>query len=105
MSEKMRKEAFEMLKKLDYLEKQSKYYGKVFQHDRLFHKRSEGLGILKRDDVQRFHILGPVARASGIRDDVRKNVPYLVYDDLDWKMITQTGKDVKARVMVKKPWP
>ncbi len=91
----------EMLKKLDYLEKQCRYYAKVFQHDKLFSERSVGLGILKRDDVQRFHIVGPVARASGVRDDVRKNIPYLVYDELDWSMITQTGKDVRARVMVK----
>ncbi len=91
----------EMLKKLDYMEKQCEYYSKVFRQDRLFRERSEGLGILKKGDVQRLHILGPVARASGIRDDVRKNFPYLSYGELDWSMVTQTGNDVKARVMVK----
>lgn len=91
----------EMIKKLNYLEKQSRYYRKVFEGDRVFRERSEGLGILKRGDVERFHIVGPVARASGVRDDVRKNLPYLVYDELDWSMITQKEGDVKARVMVK----
>jgi NADH-quinone oxidoreductase subunit D len=91
----------EMLKKLDYLEKQSKYYAKVFQHDKVFNERSDGLGILKKEDVRKYHIVGPVARASGIREDVRKDIPYLAYDELDWKMVTQNGEDVKARVMVK----
>jgi NADH-quinone oxidoreductase subunit D len=90
-----------MMKKLNHLEKRTEYYRKVFLRDRTIIARTRGLGILPRKDVERLSIVGPVARASGVRTDVRKDMPHLKYEDVDWEMITDKGEDSQARIMVK----
>jgi membrane-bound hydrogenase subunit alpha len=90
-----------MLRKLNHLEKRFEYYRKVFLGDRTITARTRGLGILPRKDVEKLSIVGPVARASGLGIDVRKDFPYLKYDDLDWKIVVEKGEDNRARVMVK----
>jgi Ni,Fe-hydrogenase III large subunit/intein/homing endonuclease len=78
-----------MLKKLDYLEKKSEYYRKVFLGDRTIIARTRGLGILPRKDVQDLSIVGPVARASGVKEDMRKDFPYFSYGGLDWSVMVK----------------
>ena len=90
-----------MLEKLNHLEKRTEYYRKLFLRDRTISARSRGVGILPKKDVERLSIVGPVARASGVRIDVRMDFPYLKYGDLDWKVIVEKGEDSQARVMVK----
>ena len=90
-----------MLEKLNHLEKRTEYYRKLFLRDRTIIARSRGVGILPKKDVERLSIVGPVARASGVRIDVRMDFPYLKYGDLDWKVIVEKGEDSQARVMVK----
>ncbi len=93
--------AGEIAKLLGKLDERARYYGKVFGSDRSIRARSAGLGLLPKGFCLDHSIIGPVARASGIRTDVRADVPYLLYDDMDWKVIVDKGSDVKARVMVK----
>ncbi len=90
-----------ILKKLNHIDKRTEYYRKVFLRDRTIIARTRGLGILPKKDVERFSIVGPVARASGLKIDVRRDTPYLKYDDLDWKVIVERAEDSQARVMVK----
>jgi NADH-quinone oxidoreductase subunit D len=90
-----------MLKKLDYLEKRSKYYTKVFSNDGTILARTRGLGILSKEKVEDLSIVGPVARGSGLKTDIRRDSPYLNYDDLNWDVIVRKENDNRARVMVK----
>jgi Ni,Fe-hydrogenase III large subunit len=64
-------------------------------------ERLEGVGILKKEDAVKLGAVGPTARGSGHRIDVRKNSPYAAYDEVDWDIITETGCDCLARVKVK----
>ena len=90
-----------MMKRLDHLEKRAEYYRKLFLRDRTIIARTRGIGILPKEEVERLSIVGPVARASGVRMDVRKDFPYLKYDELDWKVIVEKNEDSQARIMVK----
>lgn len=89
------------LKKLDYLDKRSDYYANLFLKDKTILARTKTLGILKQSNVENYSIVGPVARASNVRIDIRKDMPYLAYDSLDWEIVSQPGCDVQARVLVK----
>ncbi|RKY00524.1 MAG: NADH dehydrogenase subunit [Spirochaetes bacterium] len=91
----------EILKKLDYLESRAKYYAKVFHSDMLIRKRTTGKGKLSKNFAEKYSIVGPVARASGLKIDVRKDMPYLLYDELDWRIVTKRECDSHARIMVK----
>jgi NADH-quinone oxidoreductase subunit D len=57
---------------------------KLLTRNRIFRDRLDGIGIITREDVAAWGITGPMARASGVAYDVRKDHPYLVYDRFDF---------------------
>ncbi len=63
--------------------------------------RLTGIGPLSREKAIEWGVVGPVARASGLDMDVRKDHPYLAYADLGFKSIARTEGDVFARVVVR----
>ncbi len=91
----------EILKRLNILEKSTGYYEKLFKSDRSIRARTMELGKLHKSYVLDYSIIGPIARGSGVRTDIRADVPYLLYDDMDWRVVVKEGCDTHARVMVK----
>jgi NADH-quinone oxidoreductase subunit D len=59
------------------------------------------VGHLSTEAVRRYCVVGPVARASGVAVDMRRDAPYAVYDQLDFRVITADEGDVWARTMVR----
>src|SRR5450759_2472132 len=51
--------------------------------------RLKGVGILTAEDIHNYAALGPVARASGVAIDVRRDDPYAAYDRVDWEMVVE----------------
>jgi NADH-quinone oxidoreductase subunit D len=91
-----------VLKKLSEIEKRVEYYRKLFLDNRTIRKRTMGLGILPKKQANSLSIQGPVLRASGVDYDVRRDAPYAAYPEIrDWKVITEDGGDVHARVVQK----
>jgi len=68
-------------------------------HNRIFIDRCENVGYMSQQDVIGMGLTGPLLRASGVARDLRRDAPYLVYDDLDFDVITATESDVLARFM------
>jgi NADH-quinone oxidoreductase subunit D len=89
------------LKKLDHIEKRAGYYDNVFSKDRSVLARTRGIGILTRGEAEKLSIVGPVARASGVAEDIRKTSPYLAYDSVGWDAVSLPEGDVMARNLVK----
>ncbi|MGH0035164.1 MAG: NADH-quinone oxidoreductase subunit D [Myxococcota bacterium] len=56
----------------------------VVTSNRVFVDRLKGTGVLSREDCIAYAVTGPLARAAGIPLDVRKQEPYLVYDEIDF---------------------
>ncbi|MDQ3610297.1 MAG: NADH-quinone oxidoreductase subunit D [Actinomycetota bacterium] len=56
-----------------------------------------GVGVLSPADVLSFGVSGPVARASGVDMDLRRDEPYLAYGELDVPVVTHTAGDAHAR--------
>ncbi|MEL6739253.1 MAG: NADH-quinone oxidoreductase subunit D [Planctomycetota bacterium] len=54
---------------------------KLLSRNRIFTDRTRGVGTLAHDDAIAWGTTGPVARASGVRRDLRKDEPYLCYKD------------------------
>jgi len=74
---------------------------KMLDDATLFADRIETTGILTYENAVKFRALGPVARAAGIKTDVRKEMPYDAYGDLGLKLITASNGDVCSRLHVK----
>ena len=53
----------------------------LLNRNRIFMDRLQGVGTLSKDDATAWSLTGPIARASGVKRDLRKDEPYLCYKD------------------------
>ena len=90
-----------MLARLDELERQVDTFLDVIRHERTFQARTRGVGVLSAEQVLRYCVVGPVARASGVAVDLRADAPYAAYGELNFRVITADEGDVWARTLVR----
>ena len=64
-------------------------------------KRTKGVGVLSRQDVLDYALVGPMARATGLPYDVRKAFPYQNYDTYEFGVPVATNGDVYDRYLVR----
>ena len=65
----------------------------------IFRSRTIGMGTLTGQEAIGLGVTGPNLRASGVPFDVRKAMPYSIYDELEFDVITQEGGDSYARYL------
>lgn len=73
----------------------------VMFHNAVFKARAKGLGVIPVEMIDRYGITGPNQRAAGVHRDTRKDSPYLIYDQLDFEIVTATGSDAYDRTLVR----
>jgi NADH-quinone oxidoreductase subunit D len=61
-----------------------KDFESVISSNRIFVDRMKGTGVISREDCIRYAVTGPLLRATGEPMDLRKQQPYLVYDQIDF---------------------
>jgi NADH-quinone oxidoreductase subunit D len=61
----------------------------------IFRARTSGVGVLSREQVDAYGVSGPIARASGVDLDLRRDEPYLAYGELADEGVLRvvTGQD------------
>jgi NADH-quinone oxidoreductase subunit D len=74
---------------------------RLLNRNRIFIERTRGVGVLSKEDAINLSCTGPVARASGITRDLRKDEPYLAYKDLDFKVVCARTGDCFSRYLVR----
>jgi NADH-quinone oxidoreductase subunit D len=74
---------------------------KLLFRNRIFLDRVRGIGRLSKADATSLSCTGPIARASGVTYDVRKDDPYLAYPELDFEVPYTTEGDCWARFIVR----
>jgi NADH-quinone oxidoreductase subunit D len=87
---------------LDFLEARLPEYDDLFFDNPVFHRRAEGIGKMNQEQALAWGVTGPNLRACGLPFDVRRNDPYLVYEQLDFDIPTETGGDVLDRIRVRR---
>jgi len=63
--------------------------------------RTVGLGVMSADEAVNYGLSGPMARASGVAWDMRKDFPYLDYETYDFDVPVGTNGDVYDRYLVR----
>ncbi len=58
----------------------------------IFNARTRGVGVLSHEQIMQYGVSGPVARASGVDFDLRRDEPYLAYPELPVKVVTRTRR-------------
>ncbi len=76
-------------------------YDRLLSNNIIFRKRTEGLGIITKEEAIAFGLNGPTGRASGFACDVRKINPYSAYDRVEFEQILATEGDAFARYKVR----
>ncbi|MFA5840150.1 MAG: nickel-dependent hydrogenase large subunit [Candidatus Margulisiibacteriota bacterium] len=90
-----------LLKAIDEIDKFCSMLVKAVMDDPVIQARTKGIGILKKQDAIEMAVVGPVARASGVNIDVRKDFPYEAYDKINWDVITMEGCDIFSKTAVR----
>jgi NADH-quinone oxidoreductase subunit D len=88
------------LRQIAYYEKRLKEYEDIFYNNPLVRQRTEGIGILSKEDAIRLGVTGSVLRASGVPYDIRKVEPYDVYNEIDFDVQYMKGCDSFSRAYV-----
>jgi Ni,Fe-hydrogenase III large subunit len=96
-----KEEAQEISKGVDTLEERTKYYIEVATQEATIIKRLSGVGMLPKEDALRLDAVGPTARASGVKRDVRQDDPYAAYGEIKFNVITDEHCDVYGRTLVR----
>jgi NADH-quinone oxidoreductase subunit D len=84
----------------DFPSKVSEYEG-MLTKNHIWRKRTEGVGVLTKEDAIANGTVGPIARASGVNYDVRRTFPYLGYDTFDFEVPLRQNGDVYSRYLVR----
>jgi len=74
---------------------------RLLNRNRIFVDRTKGVGLLSREEALSRSASGPIARASGVTRDLRKDEPYLAYADFDFNICCATAGDCFARYLVR----
>jgi NADH-quinone oxidoreductase subunit D len=86
---------------LDRLPGKLDEYEDLLSQNQIYLKRTEGVGVISKDDAVAYGLVGPNARGSGVEYDVRKAFPYLGYDTFDFSVPVRTRGDVYSRYQVR----
>jgi NADH-quinone oxidoreductase subunit D len=76
-------------------------YSNLLTGNPIFFRRLKGVGHLSKEDAIALSVTGPVARASGIDYDVRRDNPYGGYEKFHFKVPVSTDCDVWARYLLR----
>lgn len=76
-----------------------KEYDRLFTGNVIAVGRMKGLGLLSNEDAVSYAVTGPAGRGSGFACDVRKHVPYALYDKVDFKEVIRHEGDAFARYL------
>lgn len=76
-------------------------YETLLTENRIWKKRTIGVGKLSTEDAIAMGVTGPVLRASGVPYDIRKAFPYAAYSEVDFEVPTRTEGDTYARYLVR----
>jgi NADH-quinone oxidoreductase subunit D len=82
----------------------------LLNRNRIFIDRLKGVGVISRDDAIAWSQTGPIARASGVKRDLRKDEPYLCFapnwdgqgaEPVEFSVAISTDGDCLSRYLVR----
>jgi NADH-quinone oxidoreductase subunit D len=76
-------------------------YEALLDRQAIFLERTKGVGLLSAEDAIALGQSGPVLRASGVDWDIRRNEPYLAYDEVAFDVPVYPNGDTYDRYKVR----
>jgi NADH:ubiquinone oxidoreductase subunit D len=88
----------ELQKGLDKFDNTKGDIKSIFINNPTMKLRASKQGILSKDEIEEYSLCGVVARASGVKIDVRIDEPYAGYDNIDMDYVVQKDGSAKDRL-------
>ena len=85
----------------DHFQKAVDEFDKLLTGNRIFQKRTQGVGYISAEDAIDWGLSGPSLRGSGVRLDIRRANPYTGYEKYDFEIAVEPDCDVWARYLVR----
>src|SRR5947208_614719 len=73
----------------------------LLTRNRIFVDRTQGVGVITKEDAIDYGLSGPNLRGSGVEHDLRKSQPYLVYDQLEFDVPVGSTGDSYDRYLLR----
>ena len=86
---------------LDYMPNRLRDYDQAVMGNRIFKKRTQGVGQYNTAEAIEWGVTGPGLRATGLEWDLRKKRPYSGYDQFEFDIPTTTSGDCYGRAQVR----
>ncbi len=87
---------------LDYIQSRLPEFDDLFFENAVFVNRSSGVGRMTQEQALSWGVTGPNLRACGLPFDVRRDDPYLVYDQIEFDIPVEDDGDALARAKVRR---
>jgi NADH-quinone oxidoreductase subunit D len=91
----------EVLRMLDIFPERLDEYDTLLTAQPIWRERLQGVGVITADESVALSATGPTARASGVEWDLRRDLPYLRYEDVEFDVIVGTYGDAFDRYAVR----
>ena len=91
----------ELGKFLDEVEKNFDETDQLLTRNPIFLARTQGVGVITREEAIDFGLSGPNLRGSGVEHDLRKARPYMIYDTFDFEIPVGTEGDAYDRYLIR----
>ena len=85
-----------------YIRHRLKDYDNIFFKNVMFKYRTKGLAVVTKEQALEWGATGPILKAAGVAQDVRKDDPYAAYPYLDFEIPTLEDGDSWSRAMVRR---
>jgi NADH-quinone oxidoreductase subunit D len=76
-------------------------YNDMLTGQPIFRERTEGIGIITQEEAISLSATGPLLRSTGVAWDLRKDMPYLAYDQVEFDVIVGSVGDTFDRYAVR----
>jgi NADH-quinone oxidoreductase subunit C/D len=86
---------------LRYMPRRLKEYDKMVMQNRIFKKRTQGIGSYTLDEAIDWGVTGPGLRACGLEWDFRRKRPYSGYEQFEFDIPTAVRGDCYDRALVR----
>jgi NADH-quinone oxidoreductase subunit D len=77
---------------LDHLEPIVEEYNALISFNKIYVERLANVAVIPAADAINYNLVGPNLRASGVKWDIRKDIPYSVYPEFDFEVPVGAGQ-------------
>jgi NADH-quinone oxidoreductase subunit D len=76
---------------LDHFEPIVEEFNRLLSENKIFIERLAGVSVVSQQDALQYNLVGPNLRGSGLKWDIRRDIPYSVYPELEFDIPVGTG--------------